>query len=99
MAGIGAIFVIWLAVLIAPYAEDGLPGILLNMNEITALPFRWLAFLFNFRSQTNYRHGEEHGSAKWENVYLLNHRLHDKEHPDENRILSRHLSITTNQRK
>ena len=31
--------------------------------------------------------------------YLLNHRLHDKEHPDENRILSRHLSITTDQRK
>ena len=50
-------------------------------------------------SRRNYRRGEEHGSAKWENVYLLNHRLHDKEHPDENRILSRHLSITTNQRK
>lgn len=52
-----------------------------------------------FSSQKNFRHGEEHGSAKWENVYLLNHRLHDKEHPDENRILSRHLSITTDQRK
>ena len=40
MAGIGAVFVLWLAVLIAPYAEGGLPGILLNMNEITAHPFR-----------------------------------------------------------
>ena len=40
MAGIGAVFVLWLAVLIAPYAESGLPGILLNMNEITAHPFR-----------------------------------------------------------
>ena len=39
MAGIGAVFVLWLAVLIAPYAEGGLPGILLNMNEITAHPF------------------------------------------------------------
>ena len=29
MAGIGAVFVLWLAVLIAPYAEGGLPGILL----------------------------------------------------------------------
>lgn len=117
MACIGAVFVLWLAVLIAPYAEGGLPGILLNMNEITAHPFRLkfcantgkavgiflggyaLAFLYIFSSQKNFRHGEEHGSAKWENVYLLNHRLHDKEHPDENRILSRHLSITTNQRK
>lgn len=26
MAGIGAVFVLWLAVLIAPYAEGGLPG-------------------------------------------------------------------------
>lgn len=117
MAGIGAVFVIWLAVLIAPYAEGGLPGILLNMNEITAHPFRLkfcadteksvgiflggyaLVLLYIFSSQKNFRHGEEHGSAKWENVYLLNHRLHDKENPDENRILSRHLSITTNQRK
>lgn len=117
MAGIGAVFVLWLAVLIAPYAEGGLPGILLNMNEITAHPFRLefcadtgkavgiflggyvLVLLYIFGSQKNFRHGEEHGSAKWENVYLLNHRLHDKEHPDENRILSRHLSITTNQRK
>lgn len=117
MAGIGAVFVLWLAVLIAPYAEDGLSGILLNMNEITAHPFRLefcadtgkavgiflggyaLMLLYIFGSQKNFRHGEEHGSAKWENVYLLNHRLHDKEHPDENRILSRHLSITTDQRK
>lgn len=117
MAGIGAVFVLWLAVLIAPYAEGGLPGILLNMNEITAHPFRLefcadtgkavgiflggyvLVLLYIFGSQKNFRHGEEHGSAKWENVYLLNHRLHDKEHPDENRILSRHLSITTDQRK
>lgn len=117
MAGIGAVFVLWLAVLIAPYAEGGLPGILLNMNEITAHPFRLelcadtgkavgiflggyaLVLLYIFSSQKNFRHGEEHGSAKWENVYLLNHRLHDKEHPDENRILSRHLSITTDQRK
>ncbi|MFR7556157.1 MAG: VirD4-like conjugal transfer protein, CD1115 family [Hominenteromicrobium sp.] len=117
MAGIGAVFVLWLAVLIEPYAEGGLPGILLNMNEITAHPFRLefcadtgkavgiflggyvLVLLYIFGSQKNFRHGEEHGSAKWENVYLLNHRLHDKEHPDENRILSRHLSITTDQRK
>lgn len=117
MAGIGAVFVLWLAVLIAPYAEGGLPGILLNMNEITAHLFRLefcadtgkavgiflggyvLVLLYIFGSQKNFRHGEEHGSAKWENVYLLNHRLHDKEHPDENRILSRHLSITTDQRK
>lgn len=117
MAGVGAVFVLWLAVLIAPYAEGGLPGILLNMNEITAHPFRLefcadtgkavgiflggyvLVLLYIFGSQKNFRHGEEHGSAKWENVYLLNHRLHDKEHPDENRILSRHLSITTDQRK
>lgn len=117
MAGIGAVFVLWLAVLIAPYAEGGLPGTLLNMNEITAHPFRLefcadtgkavgiflggyvLVLLYIFGSQKNFRHGEEHGSAKWENVYLLNHRLHDKEHPDENRILSRHLSITTDQRK
>ena len=92
MAGIGAVFVLWLAVLIAPYAEGGLPGILLNMNEITAHPFRLelcadtgkavgiflggyaLVLLYIFSSQKNFRHGEEHGSAKWENVYLLNHR-------------------------
>ena len=39
MAGIGAVFVLWLAVLIAPYAEGGLPGILLPVRFVLRLRF------------------------------------------------------------
>lgn len=50
-------------------------------------------------NQKNYRRGEEHGSARWASAYKLNRKLSNKEDPDENRILSEHLKITTNQRK
>lgn len=50
-------------------------------------------------NQKNYRRGEEHGSARWASVRELNRKLSNKKNPDENRILTEHLKLTTDQRK
>lgn len=116
MAAVGAVFVLWFGVLIAPYADGGLPRILAHIGSAIDHPFDLqicantgisilvcmliyvfaLAIAFNPK---NYRHGEEHGSARWGSVRELNRRLSNREEPDENRILSAHLRITTDQRK
>ena len=116
MAGIGAVFVLWLAVLIAPYAEGGLPGILLNMNEITAHPFRLefcadtgkavgiflggyaLVLLYIFSSQKNFRHGEEHGSAKWGSARTVN-RKYRAAAPEDNKIFTQNVRMGLDGRK
>ena len=112
----GAVFVLWFAVLIAPYADGGLPGILAHMGTAFDHPFDLqlcantgmsifvcmviyaLAVCLAYNPK-NYRFGEEHGSARWGSAYALNRRLSNRENPDENRILSEHVRITTDQRK
>lgn len=111
----GAVFVLWFAVLIAPYADGGLPGILAHMGTAFDHPFDLqlcantgmsifvcmviyaLAVCLAYNPK-NYRFGEEHGSARWGSAYALNRRLSNKKNPDENRILSEHVRITTDQR-
>ena len=116
MAAVGAVFVLWFGVLIAPYADGGLPRILAHIGSAIDHPFDlqicantgtsilvcMLIYLFALAiafNPKNYRHGEEHGSARWGSARELNRRLSNKENLDENRILSEHVRITTDQRK
>lgn len=49
-------------------------------------------------SQQNRRPGAEYGSARWGNVHELNRKYSDK-NPDNNAILTRHLSMSLNGRQ
>ena len=51
-----------------------------------------------YSTRQNRRPGEEHGSAQWGNVRSLNKRYSDK-NPNNNAILTRHLSMSLNGRK
>ena len=43
-------------------------------------------------SMRNYRRGEEHGSAKWGDVYALNRKYSDR-NPEKNKILTQHAAL------
>lgn len=51
-----------------------------------------------YSTRQNRRPGEEHGSAQWGNVRALNKKYSDKA-PNNNAILTRHLSMSLNGRK
>ena len=51
-----------------------------------------------YSTRQNRRPGEEHGSAQWGNVRALNKKYCDKD-PNNNAILTRHLSMSLNGRK
>ena len=51
-----------------------------------------------YSTRQNSRPGEEHGSAQWGNVRALNKKYSDKA-PNNNAILTRHLSMSLNGRK
>ena len=51
-----------------------------------------------YSTRQNRRPGEEHGSAQWGNVRALNKKYSDK-NPNNNAILTRHLSMSLNGRK
>ena len=51
-----------------------------------------------YSTRQNRRPGEEHGSAQWGNVHALNKKYSDKD-PNNNAILTRHLSMSLNGRK
>lgn len=51
-----------------------------------------------YSARQNRRPGEEHGSAQWGNVRALNKKYSDKA-PNNNAILTRHLSMSLNGRK
>ena len=57
-----------------------------------------LAIGFYYSTRQNRRPGEEHGSAKWGNVYQLNRKYQDKD-PNWNVILTQHLQMSLNARK
>lgn len=107
---IGIIPIAWLGLLIAPYAQGGMPTILENMDAILNHPFHvemcsyslktvcilLLAYFIGIgiylSSRRNYRHGEEHGSAKWGNPTSIAKKY--KQNPDsENKILTQNVSI------
>lgn len=51
-----------------------------------------------FATRQNYRHGEEHGSAKWGTAKEVNHKYADK-HSDQNILLTNHVKIGLDGRK
>ena len=51
-----------------------------------------------YSTRQNRRPGEEHGSAQWGNVRALNKKYSDKD-PNNNAVLTRHLSMSLNGRK
>jgi len=51
-----------------------------------------------FATRQNYRHGEEHGSAKWGTVKEVNRKYADK-HSDQNILLTNHVKIGLDGRK
>lgn len=51
-----------------------------------------------FATRQNYRHGEEHGSAKWGSAKEVNHKYADK-HTDQNIILTNNVKIGLDGRK
>ena len=51
-----------------------------------------------YSSNENKRPGEEHGSARWGNVWELNKKYSDKD-PDKNVILTKHLCMSLNGRQ
>lgn len=51
-----------------------------------------------YSTKKNYRRNEEHGSAKWGNVFQLANKYEDK-NSNNNKILTQNFSISFNQRK
>ena len=51
-----------------------------------------------FATRQNYRHGEEHGSAKWGTAKEVNRKYSDR-HSDRNIILTNHVKIGLDGRK
>ena len=53
----------------------------------------WVFFLAKYLEMHRNTHSEiEHGSAEWDNFENANARMADLEHPENNRILSKHVS-------
>ncbi len=50
-------------------------------------------------SRHNYRHREEHGSAKWGNVFSLNSRYAEKKHYIDNKLFTQNFRMDLNERK
>ena len=113
---IGVIPIIWIALLIAPYINTGLAGIINNFSNLINNPFRLtlcensmkVSFIFVLiyvvgiaiyeSTKKNYRRKEEHGSAKWGNVKILNKKY--KQNPiKENKILTQNMMIGLNMKK
>lgn len=113
---LGLIPVIWFSLLIAPYAKDGLAGIIQNFSSVTENPFHIsfcddspktvLIFICAYAlgigiylsNEKNYRHREEHGSAKWGKAETLKKRyMHKKS--ENNKILTQNTAIGLDGRK
>ena len=113
---LGLIPVIWFSLLIAPYAKDGLAGIIRNFSSVTENPFHIsfcddspktvLIFICAYAlgigiylsNEKNYRHREEHGSAKWGKAETLKKRYMDKK-SENNKILTQNTAIGLDGRK
>lgn len=113
---LGCIPVIWLALLVAPFAEDGLAGALINSDKILKDPFDIricegslktaalflavyiMSICIYHTSRRNYRKGEEHGSAEWDDPSAVDRKYHQR--PDTaNKLLTQHVRIGIDGRK
>lgn len=115
-AMLGAIPVIWLALLIAPAVHGGLPLIVTSLPQAfkSPLSIQWhkdslktvLIFLcayglgigIYFATRRNYRRGEEHGSAQWDNAKAINKKYADRDF-FKNKILTQNVSMGLDGRK
>ncbi len=113
---LGLIPVIWFSLLIAPYAKEGLAGIIQNFSSVIENPFHIsfcddslktvLIFICAYAlgigiylsNEKNYRHREEHGSAKWGKAETLKKRYMDKK-SENNKILTQNTAIGLDGRK
>lgn len=111
------ILVLLFAVMLAPYLENGLPGMLAAGDDLAANMFHLrlcdntgrtvlvclfiygLVVLVILSNPKNYRRREEHGSARWESARRMNRKLSNRTEPTQNRIMTQHLELTTDQRK
>lgn len=107
----GMIFVIWFALLIAPYS-DTIFTVMNNINVINR-PFNiticpktlqsikmftsiyTLIFVIYIARRKNYRPGEEYGAEQWGNVREIVRR-YASNYPDDNKILSEGFQISYN---
>ena len=108
---LGIIPVIWIALLFAPYMENGLLDILLNINNINLFSFElvenslktvfiflliyFLVILYIYSKQKNYRKLAEFGSAKWGTAKEVN-KKYRQEPITNNKILTKNVSIGLN---
>lgn len=108
---IGIIPVVWVSLLIAPYLDEGLINMLLNLSNINPfhielvenslktififLLFYIFIILYYLTTRKNYRKGEEHGSAKWGTAKEVNKKY--KQLPElNNKILTKNVVIGLN---
>lgn len=57
----------------------------------------WIAWSQITLASGNFRHGEEHGSARWLAPADAAKRFSDRKHPDNNIILTRHVGLAVDQ--
>ena len=111
---IGLIAVVWLALVYAPFLDNGLMSIIEKSNEIdyfnikiagnsiqTIMAFLAI-YLFGIgcyiSTRRNYRKQEEHGSAKWGDALNVNAKYQQK--PKElNKILTQNVCLGLNTKK
>ena len=111
---IGALFVIWLSLIIAPFIDEGLFEILDNLSKASFTNITWcdnslktvfillIVYIFSlvvyFTTKKNYRKGEEYGSAKMGNATAIN-KKYKQSPPENNKILTNKVMIGLDGRK
>ena len=111
---LGCLPVVWLALIVAPYCDGGIVGIIngLSSGDYTKITLcenslkTVLIFLLMYAltvgiilsSQHNYRKGIEYGSAKWGDVRAINGKYADKK-SSENKIMTQNVKISLNSRR
>ncbi len=111
---IGLIIVIWLALVVAPYLDNGLVEFIKNSNEINFFEIKitdnsfhtiivFIALYFfgigcYESTKRNYRKQEEHGSAKWGNSTEVNSKYEQKP-TEKNKILTQNVYLGLNSKK
>ena len=88
---VGAVFIAWLSVLVAPCIHEGLFDAIIYLNEAMNSPFSF-SYLAYYYNRKNYRRNEEYGSAKWANNKAVNKKYTEKDY-SSNKILSQNVRI------
>ncbi len=111
---VGLIVVIWLALVCAPYLENGILGFIEKSNQINLTEIKFtsstlrtiIAFVgiyafaisYYLATKKHYREKEEHGSAKWGNVNSVNKKYQQKP-IEQNKILTQNVKMGLDTRK